>query len=95
MFSSLPFLVHSHSLADHLLCKKFQKVTSVAQLMEKCLTQTGVWIRFDFALSDPALCTVLCLAGDKDTCVPPALPPQNTVEAKGQEIRIPVFLLTA
>jgi hypothetical protein len=64
MYLSLPFLLQSYSLADHLLCKKFQKVTFVAPLMEKWLTQTGVWIRFDSALSDPVLCTVLCLAWD-------------------------------
>ncbi len=33
----------------------------------KTLTQTGVWIRFDDILSDPALCTGLRLTGEENT----------------------------
>jgi hypothetical protein len=44
---------------------KYRIVYSVASLIEKRLSQTGVWIRFDSALSDPALCTGLSLARDK------------------------------
>jgi hypothetical protein len=35
----------------------------------KTLSHTGVWIRFDYALSDPTLCKGLRLIGDKDTRV--------------------------
>ncbi len=35
---------------------------AVAPLMEKLLTQAGVWIWFDLALSDPALSVGLCLS---------------------------------
>jgi hypothetical protein len=37
-------------------------IPSVVPLMKKRLTQAGVWIRFDSALSDPALCSGLCIA---------------------------------
>jgi hypothetical protein len=42
---------------------------SVVPLMEKRLTQAGIWIQFDSVISEPVLCTALCLMGDKDTHV--------------------------
>ncbi len=64
--------------------------------MEKHLTETGVWIGFDSALSDPALCTGLCdcVSEDMETHVPLVLPNQNTVEANDWKFRLPTFLLT-
>jgi hypothetical protein len=55
-----------------------------------------VWIWFDYTLSDPALCTGLQYTVDKDTHVALYITPQpkNSVLAKDQEIRLPVFLLT-
>jgi hypothetical protein len=67
---------------------------SVAPLMEKLLTPTGVLIRFYYALSDPALCTGLRLTGDNDTLITSRhWRPKNTDLAKHQEIVLPVFLL--
>ncbi len=70
----------------------------VLPLMEKRLTQTGIWIRFDSALSDPALCTglhpqVAPHRGLEYSCTLAPLP-LNTNEAKDQEIRLPIFLWT-
>jgi hypothetical protein len=63
---------------------KYRIVYSVASLIEKRLSQTGVWIRFDSALSDPALCTGLSLARDKyvNLCTLAPPPQKNIVEAK-------------
>jgi hypothetical protein len=33
----------------------------------KRLTRTGVWVRFDSALSDPSLSTEVCFAGELET----------------------------
>jgi hypothetical protein len=55
-------LWHSNRIRIH-------NTSPVVPLMDKRLTQAGVWIRFDYALSDPALCIKLCLRGDKDTRV--------------------------
>jgi hypothetical protein len=38
-------------------------ITVLAPLMLKRLAQTGVLIRFDYALSDPTLCTEVCRGG--------------------------------
>ncbi len=55
-------------------------------------------IRFDSALSDPALCTGLCLTMDKDTFVPCLLnrdPNRSSlVQAKDREIRARSFKLS-
>ncbi len=49
-------------------------------------TQTGIGIRFYYALSDPTLCT------DMYSCMASG-PPQNTVVENDREIKLPVFLL--
>jgi hypothetical protein len=70
----------------------FQLVTP---LMFKSSTQTGVGIQFEKALLNPTLCKDMHLwgVGGSGNSRSLAQPPQNTVEAKDQEIKLPVFLL--
>ena len=83
--------IFKHIYYQRQCCLQKYCLLGTESLIEKRLTQTDGWIQFDYRLLDPALCTWQGSV-DKDNRVPLAPPPQNTVLAKYQEVRLSVFL---